>query len=177
MEMEKKNGVYFLRSKQVLPISLEEAWDFFSQPKNLAKITPPDLGLKIEDNNTMEVYAGCCISYKVKIAPMVYHNWLTEITHVRAPHFFVDEQRMGPYKIWHHEHHFRKHPNGVEMTDIITYLPPFGFLGHLLHPLLVKPQLKKIFAYRESRLEELFLSNTTHFETRSTPASNNTVTA
>lgn len=149
--------VYSLFSRQKLPVSLEAVWAFFSDPKNLAAVTPPHLNLKV----THEVfggaaYAGQVMTYKVKPLLGIPINWMTEITHVEPMKYFVDEQRKGPYKLWHHQHHFKAIEGGVEMTDLVHYRVPFGIIGSLANALLVKKELKKIFAYRYQKITALF---------------------
>ena len=145
---------------QVLPVSIAEAWAYFSRPENLNEITPPDLSFTILSELPDRVYAGLMICYRLGIYPGVKVNWVTEITHVAPPHYFVDEQRRGPYSMWHHEHHFREVNGGVEMTDIVHYQLPFGWLGDMLHGLLVAPKLTAIFDYRRKALTEQFDSVT-----------------
>ncbi len=145
-----------LTTVQTLPISLEKAWDFFSNPQNLAKITPPDMNLIPTSPLPSETYPGLFITYKVKPLLGIPMLWVTEITHVRDQAFFVDEQRLGPYRIWHHQHHFKAVKGGVEMTDIVDYRLPLGPLGVLMQKILVGNMLKGIFEYRTKRLVELF---------------------
>lgn len=143
--------VYSLKKVQLLPITIEQAWEFFSSPANLKKITPPELGFNIiskYNGNTM--YAGQVIEYTVKPVLGIPLYWMTEITHVEHMKYFVDEQRYGPYALWHHQHHFKEIGGGVEMTDIVHYKIPFWFLGDIANTLFVKKQLQKIFDYRES---------------------------
>ncbi|KAB8155065.1 cell division inhibitor [Kordia sp. TARA_039_SRF] len=151
-----KGIVYRLHSKQNIPISLEEAWDFLSDPKNLKTITPDYMSFDILTEELGEMYAGQIIQYIVTPIFNIKTHWVTEITHVQHQHYFVDEQRFGPYTMWHHKHFIREIPGGVEMEDIIDYKIPFGFLGRWLHPILVKPKLKEIFEYRTKKLTELF---------------------
>lgn len=133
------------------------AWEFFSSPENLAKISPPYMGFTITGNLKPEkMYAGQIISYIVKPLAGIPMTWVTEITHVNEPHFFVDEQRSGPYKLWHHQHHLREIPGGVLMTDIIHYAIPFGPIGAIAKTLLVEKELEKIFDFRKKTLESLF---------------------
>jgi len=150
--------VYRLEAKQFLPISLGEAWDFFSSPKNLATITPVNLGFVILSGADTKMYAGQIIQYKVTPLPLFKATWVTEIKHVENHKFFVDEQRFGPYALWHHKHFFKEIEGGVEMMDIVDYVPPFGVLGRLVNPFIVKPRLMEIFEYRKKKLEELFPS-------------------
>ncbi len=149
--------VYSLQTVQQLPVSLEVAWDFFSSPKNLQKITPDHLGFQIISKHHGEkMYSGQIIEYKVKPVLGIPLYWMTEITHVEDKKYFIDEQRFGPYSLWHHQHHFKENDKGVEMTDIVHYKLPLGFLGDIAHTLFVKNQLKQIFDYRYKVVEELF---------------------
>lgn len=148
--------VYTLSVKQNLPISLEQAWDFLSNPKNLKTITPDYMGFEIISGADRKMYPGQIIQYIVTPVAGIKNKWVTEITHVADKHYFVDEQRFGPYSLWHHKHFLKEIPGGVEMEDIIDYKIPFGILGQLLHPILVKPKLTEIFNYRKEKLEELF---------------------
>lgn len=148
--------LYQLCAKQFLPISKEEGWEFLSNPKNLKTITPPHMGFHILSGGDEPMYAGQIIQYVVKPFPFMSTKWVTEITHVIPGEYFVDEQRFGPYALWHHKHFIRETTDGVEMEDIIDYKLPFGFLGALIHPIVVKSQLKKIFEYRKIKLEALF---------------------
>lgn len=147
---------YQLKSKQTLPISKANAWEFLSNPKNLAVITPSHMGFHILAGADKTMFPGQVIQYMVKPFTLISTKWVTEITHVKEEEYFVDEQRFGPYSLWHHKHFLKKVPEGVEIEDIIDYKLPFGLLGQLAHPILVKKQLKKIFAFREQKLTELF---------------------
>lgn len=156
IEFSKHSGIYTLRVMQKLPIGLSEAWDFFSSPKNLEKITPSHMGFRITSGEPGKMYPGQIISYKVSPVPGIKASWVTEITHVEEGKFFVDEQRFGPYRMWHHEHHFEEVDGGIMMTDKVSYKIPFGFLGHIAQSLFVKRQLKGIFEYRVKVLEDKF---------------------
>ncbi len=147
--------VFTLKRSQRLPISLAKAWEFFSDPRNLAQITPPSLEFQCLDDFD-EMRSGMILKYRVRPLPGFRTTWVTEITHVQAPQFFVDEQRAGPYKLWHHQHHFREIPGGVEMDDEVNYALPFGWLGQLFHKPVVKRELRKIFEFRHNKLRELF---------------------
>ena len=150
-------SVHTYRTQQFLPISLEKAWDFFSSPKNLSVITPPEMNFVITSEALAEkTYAGQIISYRVSPLPGFRTSWVTEITHVNAPHFFVDEQRKGPYVMWHHQHHFEAVEGGVMMTDIVNYEAPLGILGDVMNKLVIKKKIKSIFDYRTKKLESLF---------------------
>jgi len=149
--------VYSIKTVQKIPVSLEKAWDFFSSPANLQTITPGHLGFRIISTHHGEkMYPGQVIEYKVSPLLGIPLYWMTEITHVAHQQYFVDEQRYGPYRLWHHQHHFRAIEGGVEMTDIVHYKLPFWFLGDIANSLLVKNQLKGIFDFRFRKVEELF---------------------
>lgn len=149
--------VYSLSTVQTIPISMEKAWDFFSSPANLQQITPSSLGFSIISKfHGDNMYAGQVIEYKVRPVMGIPLYWMTEITHVSEGKYFVDEQRFGPYSLWHHQHHFRVVEGGVEMTDIVHYKLPFWFLGDIANSLLVKRQLKGIFDFRFKKVESLF---------------------
>ena len=148
--------VHRLISIQNLPLSLEETWKFFSNPHNLLTITPDFLNLKV--TNEMfgnEAYAGQIITYLVKPIAGIGVPWVTEITHVEKEKMFVDEQRKGPYKLWHHQHHFKTIEEGTEMRDIVHYRLPFGVAGEIAHP-IVKKKLLEIFQFRFKKTNELF---------------------
>lgn len=144
--------LYQLHAKQSFPISRKEAWDFLSSPKNLQKITPEKMGFTILSGADRPMYAGQIIQYKVSPLPGYTTKWVTEITHVKQGTYFVDEQRFGPYALWHHKHFINEVEGGVEMEDIIDYKLPFGILGQIAHPIVVKKQLSQIFEYREQEL-------------------------
>ncbi|MBK8557891.1 MAG: SRPBCC family protein [Lewinellaceae bacterium] len=151
-------AVYSLKRIQQLPISLEQAWDFFSSPANLKEITPDYMGFDITSDKAFlgKMYPGQIITYTVKPILGIPLFWMTEITHVEEGKFFVDEQRVGPYRIWHHQHHFKAVPGGVETTDLVHYQLPFGPLGALANSFFVRRQLASIFDYRYRKLEALF---------------------
>jgi len=157
IHFKKHSGIYTLSTEQVLNVPLQQAWDFFSSPGNLQKITPSHMGFQITSEIDKKAYAGQIITYKVGVLSGIKSNWVTEITQVKEQHFFIDEQRFGPYKMWHHEHRFEELPNGkTVMKDKISYKIPFGFLGHIAQSIFIKKQLKEIFKYRYSTLEKLF---------------------
>ena len=146
--------MYQLKRTQIIKTDLQSAWDFFSSPKNLKKITPDYMGFDIKTDLPEKMYEGLMIEYTVKPLLGIPMNWVTEIKTVKDLKFFVDEQRVGPYKIWHHEHHFKEVEEGIEMTDIVSYELPFGILGRLMHPILVRKKLEEIFDYRFKAVEE-----------------------
>ena len=149
---------YQVSFKQQLPISLSQAWEFFSSPLNLAEITPTDMAFVVtsELDSNSKMYPGMIITYKVSPLFGIKLNWMTEITQVEEGNYFIDEQRFGPFKFWHHQHHFKAIDGGVEMTDILTYGLPFGLLGKLAHGLMVRNRIQQIFAFREQKVKELF---------------------
>ncbi len=149
--------IYHLQRKQILPISLAEAWAFFSAPQNLSRITPAHMGFKIlYQSGGEKTYPGQIIRYQVNVLPGIPVHWVTEITHVAEPYYFVDEQRFGPYALWHHQHRFKETPEGVEMTDEVNYAVPLGILGRLANTLFVQRQLNAIFDHRYQVLEAYF---------------------
>ncbi len=149
--------VHTLYREQLLNISLEEAWFFFSSPHNLSKITPPEMGFKILTEGLEEIISdGMIIDYEVKPALNVAVNWTTEISNVSAPYKFTDIQIKGPYRLWEHEHRFEHTSTGVKIIDQVRYALPFEILGTFLHFIFVKRRLRYIFRYRENKLNELF---------------------
>lgn len=149
--------IYRLTRAQFLPISLPEAWDFFSSPKNLGKITPARMNFQILSQSGGErMHEGQIIRYKITVLPLVRLTWVTEITGVTKLHSFTDEQRKGPYGLWRHTHTFRELAGGVEMTDVVEYSLPFGLLGELAHRLFVEREVNRIFDYRFSVLQTYF---------------------
>lgn len=151
--------MYQFKAEHLLPISLEDAWKFFSSPTNLPVITPPSLDFKIlTPNLPAETYAGMIIDYKVRPLLGIQMHWKTEITAVNKNESFTDRQLKGPYKVWEHTHYFKKVEGGVLMTDIVNYELPLGILGKLAHLLIVKKEIENIFSYRKEKLNELFNS-------------------
>ena len=148
--------IYTFHRTQKLPITLEKAWDFLSNPKNLKTITPNYMSFDILSGAEKPMFAGQIIQYIVTPILGIKTKWVTEITHVKELEYFVDEQRFGPYALWHHKHFIKEIDGGVEMEDIIDYKVPMGILGQLVQPFLVKPKLEEIFAYRQKKLIELY---------------------
>ncbi len=148
--------LYQIKTKQKLPISVDKAWEFLSNPKNLKEITPKHMNFRILSGADRSIFAGQIIQYKVTPMLGISTKWVTEITHVKDKEYFVDEQRFGPYALWHHKHFIKKIDGGVEMEDVIDYKIPFGIIGQIVHPIIVKNKLKQIFKYRENKLKELF---------------------
>ena len=148
---------YTLSKEQVINCTLDEAWAFFSSPRNLKEITPDYLGFEITSPDlASRMYQGQIIAYKVSPLLGIKMNWMTEITHVEDKKYFVDNQRFGPYKMWHHQHWFEEVSNGVKMKDIITYVMPLGLLGRMAHWLFVRKKLEGIFEYRTVVTDRLF---------------------
>ncbi|MBC7654084.1 MAG: SRPBCC family protein [Oligoflexus sp.] len=149
---------YTIHFTQKMPISLEKAWDFFSSPLNLAKITPKSMSFIVTSDYTekTKMYEGMLITYKVAPLLGIKMNWMTEITTVREHQYFIDEQRFGPFKFWHHEHHFEEIDGGVLMTDKLTYGIPFGVIGQLANVIIVAKQTQEIFDYRVKAVDEMF---------------------
>ncbi len=150
-------GFYQLKTTQKISAPPEQVWDFISSPANLKKITPDHMGFDITSGDLPDkMYPGMIISYKVSPLLGLKLTWVTEITHAEDKKYFVDEQRVGPYTIWHHEHIIEPAEGGALMKDIVSYKPPFGFLGSIANSLIIKKQLKEIFDYREKAIEKIF---------------------
>nr|WP_320120613.1 SRPBCC family protein [uncultured Marinifilum sp.] len=148
---------YQFYREQKINASINEVWDFISSPKNLKEITPDYMGFDIISSNLPEkMYSGMIITYKVSPLLGIKTTWVSEITQVRDRSYFVDEQRVGPYSIWHHQHIIEPIPNGVLMKDIVSYQPPLGFLGAIANHLIIKKKLQEIFEYRKKILELKF---------------------
>ena len=149
--------VHTIQNIQNIPISLEQAWSFYSSPANLQMITPPQMKLRIiSKNREGRLYPGLVIEYKVSPLMGIPLYWMTEIRQVSEPASFVDEQRKGPYRYWQHRHYFKTIEGGVEMKDIIEYKNPLGLLGEMANSLFIKRKLRQLFEYRFHKIEELF---------------------
>ncbi len=150
-------GFFQLHKTHKIPATIDQVWDFISSPDNLKKITPEYMGFNITSKLLSEkMYPGMIISYEVSPVMGIKMTWVTEITQVKDKEYFVDEQRVGPYSIWHHEHKIEQIEGGVLMTDIISYKPPFGILGSIANSLLIKKQLQEIFDFRKGAIERMF---------------------
>jgi ligand-binding SRPBCC domain-containing protein len=146
----------FVRTQKV-NATIDEIWDFISSPMNLKEITPDYMGFEVTSPNLPKrMYAGMIISYKVSPLLGIKMHWLTEITQVKKKEFFIDEQRIGPYRMWHHQHHLIPIKNGVLMRDIVTYVPPFGWIGVLANKWMIRKKLNQIFDYRENKVNQIF---------------------
>jgi len=154
---------YHMEFKQLLPITLAEAWSFFSNPLNLQKITPKEMAFTVTSKmpDPVTMYPGMIITYKVSPMLGIKLDWMTEITQVAEGKYFIDEQRFGPYKFWHHQHHFEEVPGGVMMHDLLTYGLPMGIFGRMANSIFVAAKLQKIFNYRKKQVETLFGNQTT----------------
>ena len=149
--------IYKLIRQQYIQADIDTVWLFFSNPANLAKITPPDMRFKTTSEPVRgEIYPGQIITYKVSPLFGIPLSWMTEITEVVKNELFVDEQKRGPYKLWQHKHYFEQKDSGVLMTDIVHYQLPFSLLGRLAHTLFIKRRLAHIFDYRRRQVEQLF---------------------
>lgn len=152
--------MYQLKRTQFIRTDIDTCWNFFSSPANLKEITPDYMGFDVLTELPETMYEGMMIAYRVRPLLGIPLSWITEIRTVKEKSFFVDEQRKGPYRIWHHEHHFKPVEGGVEMTDIVSYALPMGWLGKLMHTLVVRKKLEEIFAYRYQKVETLFAADT-----------------
>lgn len=156
--MRKTYAMYQYTSRQELATTIDQAWNFLSDPKNLKRITPDYMGFDIISGAERKMFPGQIIQYRLTPVLGIPFRWVTEITHVQEGEFFVDEQRFGPYTFWHHKHFIKKISNGVVMEDIVDYKLPLGPLGWLAHVLFVRAKVKQIFDYREKALNEIFNS-------------------
>ncbi len=150
-------SIHLLRRQQIIHGNPDAVWKFFSTPANLARITPPYMNFTVTSEDVgEEIYPGQIITYKVSPLLHIPLFWMTEITHVQQGKMFVDEQRKGPYKLWHHQHHFEPTDKGVLMTDVVHYRLPLGLLGAVAHSVFVRRQLEDIFDYRHHAVLEIF---------------------
>ena len=149
-------ALHRFETEQLLAIDRDEAWGFFSDPRNLAVITPPDMKFEVTSPMPPAVYAGLIVTYRVRPLLGIPVQWVTEITHVDEGCYFVDEQRLGPYRVWHHEHHFAEVPDGILMRDIVHYSVPLGPLGDLVNQVVVRRRVEEIFAFRRGVLDQRF---------------------
>lgn len=147
--------IYRIEETQIVPAALKKTWKFFSNPMNLREITPAALGFEVQGTPPKSIYPGLLIEYRVRPFPGFPVTWLSEITHVREQQYFCDEQRTGPYKIWHHEHFFEEADHGTRMRDVVTYMLPFGIAGRLALP-VVRGKLRAIFDYRREAVVRIF---------------------
>ncbi|PQJ74890.1 SRPBCC family protein [Polaribacter gangjinensis] len=148
--------IYTVHKKQQLPIAVDEAWIFLSNPRNLKIITPAYMSFDIISGAEKPMFAGQIIQYLVTPILGIKTKWVSEITHFEEKKYFVDVQLYGPYALWHHKHFIHEIDGGVELEDIIDYKVPLGILGQMVHPFLVKPKLEEIFQYRQQKMSELF---------------------
>ena len=149
-------ALHQIHATQRIPLDLDEAWAFFSDPRNLKTITPPWLGMTLTSTPPETMYPGLLITYQLSPLGPIRLSWVTEITHVVDHELFVDEQRFGPYRFWHHQHHFRAVPGGTEMGDIVSYDVGFGPIGEIVNKLTVGKRVASIFDYRKTVLDERF---------------------
>ena len=149
--------IHVLKHRQIAHTDIRTCWKFFSNPNNLSAITPPALGFEVLSALPDEIHEGMMVEYRVRPLFGIPMTWLTEISHVRGPHYFVDEQRVGPYALWHHEHEFNaRDDGGTDLIDRVHYVLPFSPISDVLHPLLVASKLQAIFDYRTLAVEKIF---------------------
>ncbi|HMV26644.1 MAG TPA: SRPBCC family protein [bacterium] len=149
--------MHVLEREQTLSCTLLDAWQFLSSPQNLKLITPPYMGFEIRsDQNGKPMHAGMIITYRVSPLFNIPMTWVTEITHVREPYYFVDEQRIGPYTLWHHQHFLEAVEGGVRMRDCVHYKLPMGIIGNQIEKWIVRRRLESIFDFRWRKLNEIF---------------------
>mgnify|MGYP006132349757 FL=1 len=152
-----EGGLYTLYAKQTVDKEISLLWDFFRKPSNLNKLTPEDVNFKIKSGESNDFYEGKIISYRINPFKFVSLNWITEISQVKEGSYFIDNQISGPYKMWHHEHHFKSNDNGTtDVIDKVTYKMPFYILGRLMHKIFIKRKLFNIFMFRQKKINELF---------------------
>ena len=152
-----EGGLYTLYAKQTVDKEIDFLWDFFSKPRNLNKLTPEDVQFKIISGKSDDFYEGKIISYKIKPFKMINLNWVTEISQVKEGSYFIDNQIFGPYKMWHHEHHFKSNSNGTtEIIDTVKYKIPFYIVGKLMHKVFIRKKLLSIFNFRQEQINKLF---------------------
>lgn len=148
--------VHKLEREDILPITKQEAWAFFSRPENLDELTPPDMEFRVESLPEGKMYEGEIICYKIRLAPMIWARWVTEIKSVKEGEYFIDEQRAGPYRFWHHFHRFEEVEGGIKVTDLVHYAVGWGIFGEIAHALFVRKKLQHVFDFRRLKIQELF---------------------
>ncbi len=148
-----------LKHQQIIPVSLEETWEFFSNPGNLKHITPAHMDFKVLSGKSAKVYPGQIIEYSVKPLLRIPLYWMTEITQVKHQAYFIDEQRFGPYAFWHHQHFFSATPEGTSIEDIVHYRLPLGWIGDIAHRLFIRKQLEQIFTFRAQFIKQKWPSS------------------
>ena len=147
---------YQFKREQKVRASLDDVWNFISSPRNLGKITPGYMGFEISNSiSNKQIYEGMVISYKVSPLFNIKMQWVTEITHIKEKEYFVDEQRVGPYVMWHHQHRIKKIGRYVHMSDTVSYVPPLGILGRAANAIIIRKKLNEIFDFREHAFTEL----------------------
>ena len=152
-----EGGLYTLYAKQTVNKEVGVLWDFFRKPRNLNKLTPEDVHFEIKSGKSDDFYEGKIISYKIKPFKLLALNWVTEISQVKEGSYFIDNQVSGPYKMWHHEHHFKSNADGTtEIIDKVKYKVPFYILGRLMHKVFIRNKLLSIFNFRQKKINDLF---------------------
>jgi len=148
--------IHYLHREQIIPAPLEDVWNYFCDPRNLNKITPPDMNFEIVRGGDVKMYEGQIIEYRVEFIRGIRSLWLTEIAHLKDGQYFVDEQRVGPYRFWYHEHIFEVHSSGTKMTDHVTYKVPLGMLGDLMNTVWISRRLRNVFDFRRKKIIEVY---------------------
>ncbi len=151
--------MYVFEQRQIIPVSINEAWDFFSDPRNLARLTPDSMNFRILGDLPQQVHEELIVRFRVAALAGIDVNWTSLISKVVPHQYFADVQVEGPFSYWHHQHWFTERDQGVEIRDILHYLPPFGLIGKLFHPLFVKNKIAETFRYRYNKVDELFGKN------------------
>jgi len=152
-----EGGLYTLYAKQTVNKDIDILWDFFKDPENLNKLTPKDLHFEIKSGISEDLYEGQIISYKIKPFKLINLNWITEISHLKEKSYFIDNQMSGPYKLWHHEHHFKRNSDGTtKIIDKVKYKVPFYILGRFAHKMFIRRKLYNIFKFRQEKINSLF---------------------
>lgn len=147
--------MYTLHRETTISTSLEKAWAFICNPANLNLITPEDMRFEIRSNLPARMYEGMLVEYRVKLPLIGRQSWLSELKHIQEGRSFVDEQKIGPYRLWYHYHGVEQDPGGVRFIDHVTYEVPFGIIGRLVHVFFIRRTLERIFDYREQQLKKL----------------------
>lgn len=158
IRIDRIHGMYVLRAVQDIPVPADTAWAFFANPGNLNALTPQEMHFRITSEPAQTMYAGQIITYRIRLMPGFVTSWVTEITHVHEGHYFIDEQREGPYRLWHHEHRFEAMDGATRMTDKVVFIPPFGILGDLFFKIFFLKRVRNIFIWRHQTLKNIFPS-------------------
>ena len=151
--------IYQLFRRQVLKLTLQEAWDFFSSPYNLNTITPDFFHVTVTSKVPEKIYAGLMISYRMKAVFGIPMAWLSEVSHCEEPKRFVYQQRIGPFKFWSHEVCLTEQDQGIILEDIMFYAMPLGWLGEFINSVLIANKLEQIFDTRRDYFQNKWVMN------------------